>query len=347
MQDKPLLIKSILGEEISRPPVWLMRQAGRYMSEYRALKEKYTFLELCRTPELALEVTMQPINFLDPDAAIIFSDILIPLESLGFEIDFNPGPKVANPIRDESDVNNIPNNTKTVLHTSNSLKLVRKELEKLAKEKGTQRKALLGFSGAPWTLACYVIDQQNYKGFLGTKIFASRYRKAMHKFLERIALTTADYLLSQIEAGADAVQIFDSWGGILNEEQYKEFSAPYINIIIEKLRVKNTPIILYTNGGDHLLKQIKELKADCVSIDWRTSLSKAEEIFGNDICIQGNLDSTSLFKDKEELKQEINKMLSGLTRKTRYIANLGHGILPRTPPENVATFVNLVKAFHF
>jgi len=347
MQDKPLLIKSILGEEISRPPVWLMRQAGRYMSEYRALKEKYTFLELCRTPELALEVTMQPINFLDPDAAIIFSDILIPLESLGFEIDFNPGPKVANPIRDESDVNNIPNNTKTVLHTSNSLKLVRKELENLADKKGEERKALLGFSGAPWTLACYVIDQQNYKGFLGTKIFASRYKKVMHKFLERIALATADYLLSQIEAGADAVQIFDSWGGILNEEQYKEFSAPYINMIIEKLGVKKAPVILYTNGGDHLLNHINELKADCISIDWRTELKKAEQIFGNDTCIQGNLDSTTLFKDAEQVKKETNQMLSSLGRKTNYIANLGHGILPRTPPENVATFVKTVKEFNF
>ncbi len=343
MQDKPLLIKSILGQEISRPPVWLMRQAGRYMKEYRELKEKYTFLQLCRTPELALEVTMQPMNFLNPDAAIIFSDILIPLESLGFNIDFNPGPQISNPIRDESDINNIPKNTKTVLHTSNSLKLVKKELEKLPGE----RKALLGFSGAPWTLACYVVDQQNYKGFLGTKIFASRYKKAMHQFLERIALATADYLLSQIEAGADAIQIFDSWGGILNEEQYKEFSAPYINIIIEKLRKKNTPIVLYTNGGDHLLPQIKQLKPDCVSIDWRTSLTKAEELLGDEICIQGNLDSTSLFKDSLIVKEETNKMLKSLNRKTKYIANLGHGILPRTPPENVAAFVETVKQFNY
>lgn len=339
----PLLIRAIKGEQIERPPVWLMRQAGRYMQEYRDLKEKYTFLELCKIPELAVEVSMQPIKFLDPDAAIIFSDILIPLESLGFEIDFNPGPVVANPIRNEADVNNIKFSSIENNPTSNSISLLKKELRKLSGD----RKALLGFSGSPWTLACYLIDQGHYKHFLGTKIFAYKNKNAILNLLDKLTKVISEYLISQIEAGADAVQIFDSWGGILSEEEYKVFSLPFLNKIIEQVSSKKAPIIIYTNGGDHLLEQIKTLKLDCVSIDWRTSLNRAENILGNRFSIQGNFDPTKLFLDKESVRIETIAMLKEFSRKTAYIANLGHGILPATPPENVKAFVDEIKKFSF
>ena len=339
----PLLIRSLLGQKIERPPVWLMRQAGRYMQEYRELKEKHSFLELCKTPELAVEVSLQPIKFLDPDAAIIFSDILIPLESLGFKIDFNPGPVVVNPIRSPGDILAIKIAKEDSNPTANAIRMLRSELEKLA----GPRKALLGFAGSPWTLACYLVDQGPYKGFLGTKVFAYRNPEAMKNLLQSLSNVIADYLISQVEAGADAVQVFDSWGGILSEEEYKTFSAPYLESIFEKLRPKKIPIILYTNGGDHLLEQVKTLSIDGVSIDWRTSLEKAETILGDRIAIQGNLDPTKLFQSSEQVKLDTLAMLKEVKRKTSYIANLGHGILPATPVENVKIFVDSAKKFSF
>lgn len=331
--ETPLLIRSLLGQEVERPPVWLMRQAGRYMKEYRDLKEKHTFLELCKTPELAVEVSLQPMKFLDPDAAIIFSDILIPLESLGFEIDFNPGPVVANPIRTSADVSQIEISSIDSNHTAKSISLLKKELD--------SSKALLGFAGSPWTLACYLIDQSHYKGFLGTKVFANKNPEAILKLLEILSDIVADYLLSQVQAGADAVQVFDSWGGILSEEEYKIYSLPFLEKIFSKLQ--GTPTIIYTNGGDHLLEQIKSLPVTCVSIDWRTSISRAEQLLGNEIAIQGNLDPTKLFQNPEMVRQETSLMLKTLNRKTKFIANLGHGILPATPPENVKIFVDTIK----
>lgn len=333
----PLLIKALQGQAIPRPPVWLMRQAGRYMKEYRELKERYSFLELCKIPDLAVEVSLQPIKFLDPDAAIIFSDILIPLETLGFDIDFNPGPIVANPIRTSTDITQIKISSSDTNPTAKSISLLKKEL--------ASDKALLGFAGSPWTLACYLIDQGPYKGFLGTKVFANKNPEAMLKLLDLLSDVIADYLLSQISAGADAVQVFDSWGGILSEEEYKTYSLPYLEKIFEKL--KSTQTILYTNGGDHLLKQIRTLPVSCISIDWRTSINRAEDLLGNKFAIQGNLDPTKLFKTSNDVAFETSEMLKKLDRKTSYIANLGHGILPGTPPENVKVFVDTVKNFNF
>jgi len=347
LKTQPLLLQSISGADINRPPVWLMRQAGRYMKEYRDLKAIHGFLGLCRSPELITEVTLQPIDFLDPDAAIIFSDIMIPAEVLGFSVDFKPGPVVANPFKSKSDLKRIKSTIsfKEVDYVLKGMTSLRKELEKRAKNSNELRKALIGFCGSPWTIACYLIEQIPYKGFQGTKVFAAKEKETMHSFLSILCDLLGDYLIAQVEAGADAVQIFDSWGGLLSKEQYNEFGSPYLSRMIQKVKSSTkAPVILYTNGGSHLLREIHQNGADVVSLDWRNNLSEIEKIdFLNSTCIQGNLDPSALFQSKEEVIKETKMMLSQLDRKTRFIANLGHGILQKTPPENVKAFVDTIK----
>jgi uroporphyrinogen decarboxylase len=339
---QPLLLQAISGAEIERPPVWLMRQAGRYMKEYRDLKEKHGFLGLCRSPELAVEVTLQPIDFLDPDAAIIFSDILIPAEVLGFSVDFKPGPVVANAVSNSDDVFKLKiGSLKDVQFVCDAISGLRAELESRAE--GKQRKAVIGFCGSPWTMACYLISQTPYKGFQGTKVFAAENPKAMHHLLETLTTVLSDYLIAQIEAGADVVQIFDSWGGILNKEQYNEFGVPYLNKMVNSVKTTGAPCVLYTNGGDHLLEEMKPIGADVISLDWRTEIDRAEEVFAGDLALQGNLDPSVLFETREQVVTKTKAMLSSMTRRTSFIANLGHGILQKTPPENAKAFVDTIK----
>lgn len=347
MSTTPLLIQSINGSKIDRPPVWLMRQAGRYMKEYRDLKKLHGFLGLCRSPELAVQVTMQPIDYLDPDAAIIFSDILIPAEVLGFSVDFKPGPVVANPLRSSDDLKRLStdlsfNKVNYVLQAISSL---RKELTSRAEQSKEPRKAVIGFCGSPWTMACYLVDQVPYKGFQGSKVFAAQDPKTLHSFLKILSELLGNYLIAQLEAGADTVQIFDSWGGILNEEQYKEFATPYLNHMVETVKkATGAPVILYTNGGEHLLSVISQTPADVISVDWRNELDKIEKLDClKSKCLQGNLDPSILFSSKKVVTEKTREMLSQLDRKTKFIANLGHGVLQKTPPENAKAFVDEIK----
>lgn len=337
---KPLLIRAIEQEQIERPPVWMMRQAGRYMEEYRALKEKYSFLELCKSEELAFEVSMQPMRYLDPDAAIVFADILLPAESLGIGIDFNPGPKIINPIKAPCDIRalELGDPWKKQSAVFNTIKRLRDTL--------SQEKAVLGFAGAPWTMACYLIDQGIIKHFQNTQCFAVQNPGAFAELLDKLTAQTIDYLLAQIESGADAVQIFDTWAGNLSLEDYKTLALPATQkIIYEIKKQKNTPVILYINGSSHLIKEMCKSGADCLSLDWRTPLAEVEKIVPKSIALQGNFDSTRLFASKDEVIKETKEMLASLERKTGYIANLGHGILPTTPRENAKGFVDTVKNF--
>lgn len=342
MPNTPLIIRALRREKTERPPVWIMRQAGRYMAEYRAMKEKHSFLELCRTPELALEITMQPMHFLNPDAAILFSDIMIPLEGLGFEIDFKPGPVVANKIKTPADVSalksyDVWSGCKFVF---DALRLIRGELSLTHPNAG-----LLGFAGAPWTMACYVIEQGLFKHFQGTEVFAKAQPKAFAELIDKFTSVVTDYLLAQVEAGAQAVQLFDSWGGNLTAEEYKRYSLPSIQKISAAIKKTGTPVILYVGNTGAVLETLKDAGVDCVSLDARVDLVQAREVLGPNVALQGNLSPTDLFLPQETVVKTTQIMLESMRGQAGYIANLGHGILPTTPPENARAFVETIKKF--
>lgn len=341
---EPLLLRALKNEPLPRPPVWLMRQAGRYMPEYRLLREKHSFLELCKSVALAKEVSLLPLKFLDVDAVILFSDILIPVEAMGIEISFNPAPKITNPIKTTSDIAKLKSAS-----TNQDLNFVFHILEELRTEleqtkNSTEKKALIGFAGAPWTLACYILDQGPFKHFQGTQVFAYQHRSAIHDLLAKLELVVTSYLLKQIESGAQAVQLFDTWAGNLTAEDYQEFALPYTQRILSAIKGAGCPSILYVGTSAHLLPSLKTAGATCQSIDSRVPLRHAAQIFGEDVVLQGNFDPTHLFGSTNQVRTRTSQMISQLGRTTGYIANLGHGILPTTPPENALCFVNTVKA---
>lgn len=339
---KPLLLQALDNEKTLRPPVWMMRQAGRYLHEYQAVKAKYGFMQMCKTPELAFDVSMQPIRIFDFDAAIVFADILLPAETMGFNVSFNPGPVVENKIRDHNDISLLSTkpNCFSLKYVAETIALLKAELQK----ETNQRKAVIGFAGAPYTLACYLIEQGKWKHFQGTQVFAHQQKDSFEKLLDYITTVTIDYLLLQIEAGADVVQLFDSWGGNLSLSDYQKLSLPYIQRIIAELKKKNVPLILYVNTSNHLIPAMLESGADCISIDWRTDLTTVVKSTG--LAVQGNFDPTHLFQSKDEVIEQTKAMLLSAKGKNNYIANLGHGILVNTPRENVKAFVDTIKNFN-
>jgi len=319
-----------------------MRQAGRYLLEYQEIKSRHSFLEMCTTPELALEVSLQPIRILDVDAAIVFADILLPLRSMGLEIDFNPGPKILKPLRYRSDIDQLKyqDPAQALDYVMRTLEMLQQELRLKYSAQG--EKAVIGFAGAPWTMACYAIDQGPWKHFHGTQIFAYKNESAMHALLEKLTETTIDYLTAQLESGADAVQLFDSWAGNLSVEDYCRFALPYTQQIFAALKKTKKPSILYVNGSSHLLEPMIESGADCISVDWRTPIGTAQKRFEGGV-VQGNFDPTHLFGAKDEVVARTKAMLSTVHDTSRYIANLGHGVLQQTPRENVIAFVDTIK----
>ncbi len=337
----PLMLRALRGEALERPPVWLMRQAGRYMAEYRALKEKYSFLELCRSPELAVEVSMQPMNAFDMDASIIFADILLPFTPLGLEIDFNPGPQVANKINSPSDIEKLK-----YIGVAESCSFVGEAISSLKNELSSsfeQTKTLIGFAGAPWTLACYMIDQGPLKNFAGTQVFAARHPEVMLSLLDRLAAVIEEYLLMQIEAGADTVQLFDTWAGLLPIDDYRKFALPATKRIVETVQKAGKPIILYVNSASHLTEAMLETGANCLSLDSCTNLGRVIKQSEGKVALQGNFEATNLFKEPSTVKLEVEAALRSFPRNNGYIFNLGHGVLQRTPTESVKTLVETVK----
>ncbi len=342
MSESPLMLKALRFEDIPRPPVWLMRQAGRYMKEYRALKERYTFLELCRSPELAVEVSLQPMKEFDMDASIIFADILLPLEPMGIGIDFNPGPSIENKIKTSSDVKALK--TKDVAEQCSFVGQAINSLKKELNSNREDKKTILGFAGAPWTLACYILDQGPLKNFAGSLVFANQNPEATKLLLNKLTDVIEEYLLMQIEAGADAVQLFDTWAGLLPEKEFRDIAFSPAARIIEKIKKTGTPIIYYANGASHLIPAMLETAPNCIGIDSRTPLGETIELAKvKKIAVQGNYEAGSLFKSAESVKEETEKMLSNLSNPTGYITNLGHGVLQRTPIESVRSFVDTVK----
>jgi uroporphyrinogen decarboxylase len=343
-QSLPRLVKSCLGEQLDRPPVWLMRQAGRYMPEYRAIREKTGFLDLCKNPDLAAEVSLQPYHAFGMDAVIMFSDILIPPEAMGLEVVFgNGGPTVTNPIRHVADIHQliIPDPMERMGFVPALLGKLRQALL------DNPETALIGFSGAPWTLATYMIEGGGSRHFSYIKGMLFEQPEALKQLLDKISETVILYLNAQIEAGAQVLQLFDTWAGILSVQQYQTFVLPFHQKIIRALKRVNpqgqtVPIVLYVNNSRGLLPLMAQAGADVISLDTTTSVTEARKILGAKTVLQGNLDPVALFSPQPVL-EVLTKTLLQEGGNQRHIMNLGHGILPQTPVENVRLFVDTVK----
>lgn len=316
-----------------------MRQAGRYLPEYRAVRKKTDFITMCKTPELAAQVTIQPVDLIGVDAAIIFSDILVIPEAMGMHLEMieSKGPKLYDPIRNIDDVNRLKtiDPTKDLKYILDAVSLTKRELN--------GRVPLIGFAGSPWTLMTYMVEGGGSKSFLEIKKFIYNQPKAAHKLLDKIADAVADYLSAKIEAGANAVQIFDTWGGLLSPSDFEEFSLRYIEKIISQIKRKNEPVIVFAKGVHYKLNKLANCGADVIGLDWTMEIGKVRSKIGNKVALQGNLDPTVLYGDRDKIRKEAIKVLKSFGRHNGHIFNLGHGILPDVPPENAKYLVDVVK----
>jgi uroporphyrinogen decarboxylase len=339
LTNEHLFIKACRGLTIERTPVWIMRQAGRYLPEYRAVREKVDFLTLCKTPELAAEVTVQPVDIIDVDAAILFSDILVVPEAMGMELEVeeSKGPVFNEPIRNASQVEklikpDIGDKLSYVLHAI-----------ELTKEMLHDRVPLIGFSGSPWTLAVYMVEGKLSKNFQYIKSLIYSEPLLAHKLLEKLSDVVTDYLNAKIDAGCDAIQIFDTWGGILNPDDFREFSLRYIERIVKRSKNRNVPVIVFAKGTSHSLKEISDCGCDVVGLDWTIDIGEARKMIGDKTVLQGNMDPCILLAPEKKIGEETEKILNSFGYGDGHVFNLGHGILPDTPVENVKYFVNKVK----
>lgn len=331
-------LKACWGEKVDYTPIWIMRQAGRYLPQYHDVRGKVTFLELCKSPELAAEVTIQPIDYLGVDAAILFSDILVPLEKMGLTLEFQEkrGPVFHNPVRDKSDVDRlvIPDPEDDLGYVMDTIRLLRKEL--------AGRVPLIGFSGAPFTLATYVVEGGSSKSYFQTKKMMYSAPDLYKNMMDKITECTTLYLKAQIEAGAQALQIFDSWAGVLGPSDFKEFALPYVQRIVGELKGKGVPVIYFANNGATLLELSKTSGADVLGLDWRINIDDAVARLGKDVSFQGNMDPCALLLPDDKLEQRIARILDQAKGARGHVFNLGHGILPETPPEKAKLAVELV-----
>jgi uroporphyrinogen decarboxylase len=333
---KDRFLKACRREPVDATPVWFMRQAGRYMPEYRALREKHTLLQLCRTPELAVEVTLQPIRALGVDAAILFSDLLLPLAPMGIPFDFvaGEGPQIETPIRSRADVDALRRfePRQELATTLEAIRLLRRELQV----------PLIGFAGAPFTLASYAIEGGHSSNFAKTKGMMYGEPATWHHLAALLADTVREYLHAQVEAGAQALQVFDSWIGALDETDYREFVFPHVRSIFDGLADLGVPLIHFGTGTGHLLAVQREAGGTVIGVDWRTPLDVGWERAGAGVAIQGNLDPTLLFAPQPRLITRVDEVLARAAGRDGHIFNLGHGILPGTPVENVRAVVDHV-----
>lgn len=341
-----LFLKACKRQPIDRTPIWIMRQAGRYLPEYRAVREKVDFLTLCKTPELAAEVTMQPVDIIGVDAAIIFSDILVIPEAMGMHLEMNEGkgPIFHHPIRTDADAKilNEVDPTKDLKYVLDAVSLTKKELG--------GRVPLIGFSGSPWTLLTYMVEGKGSKNFSFIKKLMYNNPKLAHSILDKLSKTVADYLSAKLSAGADAIQIFDTWGGILSQNDFQEFSLTYISKVISQIKRKDEPILVFCKGVHFGMEQLANSGADVIGLDWTMNLGAVRNKIGNKVALQGNLDPTVLYAPKEKIRGEAVKVLQSFGKGNGHIFNLGHGILPDVDPANAKALVDCVKeeskAFH-
>lgn len=335
-----LFIKALNGVNFnSRPPVWLMRQAGRYMPEYRAIREKYSFLQMCHEPELATKITLQPIKAFDMDAAILFSDILVIPEALnmGLHFDDGIGPIIDFPLKSKSDIFSLPKiSVKEKLnYVADAIKLLKKELNK----------PLIGFSGAPFTLASYMIEGRSSKTLKNTKKWMIQDPESFHNLLNQLTSIIIEYVHMQIDAGVDAIQIFDSWTNVLSFKHFNEFSKNYLSKISAAIKKHNIPSILFCRGSSYFAQELASCTPSAISLDWNADISHIRKEINPSIALQGNLDPDLLYASPEVLKKEINSILKNMDQDPSYIFNLGHGIAPDVPVESVRILVETVKEY--
>jgi len=333
-----LLLKALRGENVERPPVWMMRQAGRYLPEYIALREKYSFFTRVQTPELAAEITLQPVKRIGVDAAIIFSDILVIPQAMGVEVlmEEGKGPLLPNVIKTEKDVISLFTDK-----VEERLDYVMKALT-LTKQQLNGDVPLIGFAGAPWTVLCYMVEGKGSKTWEKAKEFCFTQPDLAHQLLQKITDTTIHYLKAQIKAGADVVQVFDSWAGSLSPEDFKRFAQPYLIQIADSLQ-DDAPVILFPKGSWYALKDLSESSASALGIDWCISPKMARELTSDKITLQGNFDPAKLLLPIDDIQKEVKKMIREFGVQ-KYIVNLGHGITPNIPVDHARAFVDAVKA---
>ncbi len=337
------LIRACRRQEVDRAPVWMMRQAGRYMPEYRALRAKHDFMTMCKTPELAVEVSLQPYEVLGVDGVIMFSDILVPVEAMGMKLDIieSKGPVLDDPIRADAQVEKlaIPDPVETTPFVMETIRLLRKRLDHEA--------PLIGFAGAPFTLASYMVEGGGTRNYAEIKRMMYSEPKTIHKLLDKLADTIILYINAQIEAGAQVIQLFDTWAGELSAADYEEFALPYEQKVFEHIHRGplglTVPAILYVNGCSHILEKMAESGANVLSVDWRIDLAEAVRRVGEKVALQGNLDPCELLGTPETITESVKEILKkggGLG----HIVNLGHGILPMVTVDNARAFIEAAKA---
>ena len=332
-----LILKTLRGEPTERTPIWMMRQAGRYLPDYRMLRDKYDFFTRVQTPALAAEITLQPVDQIGVDAAILFSDILVVLQAMGLEVQLieNKGPFLPDPVRTVADLNRIavPDVEQTLGYVFDAIRLTKQELN--------NRVPLIGFAGAPWTLLCYMVEGKGSKTFDLVKSFCYTQPELAHRLLQMLTDTTIAYLKEQAKAGADTVQLFDSWGGLLSPDDFEIFSLQYMRQIIHALKTE-VPTILFAKGAWASIPEMVKTGATGLGIDWCIRPEIARAMAGKEVILQGNFDPARLTSPIPELKREVTKMLNAFGP-GRHIANLGHGILPHIPVDHAKAFVDTVK----
>ncbi len=339
-QSNDRFLKACRREPVDCTPVWFMRQAGRYMTEYRKIREQYDILTVCKTPELSAEVTMQPVQRLDIDAAIIFADILLPLEPMGLNLEFSAGegPVIHNPVRDSigvSALNEVDGDS--LRYVGDAIRLAQRRLQEQPCPI-----PLIGFAGAPFTLASYAIEGGASRNYIYTKGMMYGDPTAWHALMGKLSHVVTEYLRSQIHAGAQVVQLFDSWVGCLNPDDYREYVLPHVQQIISSLRNETVPIIHFGTGTATLLELMKEAGGDVIGVDWRTHIDDAWQCLGPDVAVQGNLDPVTLFAPIPEIRRRVSDIMRRVAKRPGHIFNLGHGILPQTPVEHVQAVAKMV-----
>jgi uroporphyrinogen decarboxylase len=337
----PRFLRACRREPVDCTPVWFMRQAGRYMPEYRAVRARHSLLDICSQPELAAEVTLQPVRALGVDAAILFADILLPLQPMGIELEFaaGEGPVIHNPIRAPADVDALRpvEPRESLRHILEAVRLVRRELD--------GKTPLIGFAGAPFTLASYLIEGGGSRNYVKAKRMMYTEPRAWHVLMSKLARVVADYLVAQIEAGAQAVQLFDSWVGVLGPDDYREYVLPYSQFVLWQVAATGVPSIHFGTDTATLLPLMKEASGDVFGLDWRTPIDWGWQALGPDVAVQGNLDPAALFAPQAELEKRVCAILKRAAGRPGHIFNVGHGILPDTPVENVRAVVEMVHEF--
>jgi uroporphyrinogen decarboxylase len=330
------MLRACRGASTDRPPVWLMRQAGRYLPEYRAIRERASFLEMCRDPDPPAEVSLQPYERFHPDAVIVFSDILLPLTGLGIELDFRPGPVVENPIEAPAHLERLEGSVAEAMSpTCEAIRRLRARVGESA--------AVIGFAGAPWTLAAYVSERTLSRDLAALGAMSYREPQLLDRLLDRMAEVTAETLRLQLEAGADLIQIFDTWAGMLAPERFRRLAGRALHRVFEALPAERPPVILFARGAAHLIEELAELGPDVVSLDWRIDLAEAVQRIGTKVSLQGNLDPAALFAPPPRVRREVAALIEAGRKARGHVLNLGHGVHRLTPVEGVAAFVDTAR----